>query len=68
MVVATCVDRKLQSLQIDSKVRMQEVAGLYAVPVCDRYSIPLCMVFLDGGLLSGSVCDEGTPCIQLPMP
>lgn len=41
---------------------------LYAVPVCDRYSIPLCMVFLDGGLLSGSVCDEGTPCIQLPMP
>lgn len=27
MVVATCVDRKLQSLQIDSKVSMQEVAG-----------------------------------------
>lgn len=27
MVVATCVDRKLQSLQIDSKVNMQEVAG-----------------------------------------
>ena len=41
---------------------------LYAVPVCDRYSIPLCMVFLDGGLLSGTMRDEGTPCIQLPMP